>query len=85
MHAHTHVFMPIFSLHPRVEVGGSGSLTGGAWLGEVAEEPSLTWDMGPDSTKPHSLLLHVENGRRARGGGEGGKKKVERRGGGSDN
>lgn len=44
-------------------------------MGEEAEEPSLTWGMGPNSTKPHSLLLHVENGRKARGGGEGGKKK----------
>lgn len=77
MHART--FMSIFSLHPRVEVGASGSLTGGAWLGEEAEEPSLTGDMGPDSTKPHSLLLHVENDRRARGGGEGGKKKKEKK------
>ncbi|TNN72765.1 hypothetical protein EYF80_017049 [Liparis tanakae] len=40
-------------------------------MGEEAEEPSLTWGMGPDGTKPHLLLLHVENGRRARGGGEG--------------
>lgn len=43
-------------------------------LGEEAAEPSLTWGMGPDGTKPHLLLLHVENGRRARGGGEGGEK-----------
>lgn len=35
----------------------------------------MTRGMGPNGTKPHSLLLHVENGRRARGGGEGGKKK----------
>lgn len=37
--------------------------------GEEAEEPSLTG--GADGTKPHSLLLHVENGRRAKGGGGG--------------
>lgn len=35
----------------------------------------MTRGMGPNGTKPRSLLLHVENGRRARGGGEGGKKK----------
>lgn len=39
----------------------------------------MTWGMGPNGTKPHSLLLHVENGRRARGGGEGGKKSGAKR------
>lgn len=52
-----------------MEEGGSRS-QGVAVPVEEAEEPSLT--RGPGSTKPHSLLLHVENGRRAGGGGEGG-------------
>lgn len=50
-------------------------------VGKEAEEPSSTWGMGPNGTKPHSLLLHVENGRRARGGGmeekSGGKRRRE--------
>lgn len=71
----THRYTHTFSLEPRFEEGGSGNLWGGAWLGEEAKEPSLTWGMGPEGTKPHSLLRHVENGKRARGGGERSKKK----------
>lgn len=66
---YTHILYIHLSLTPLSWEKGSGSLRGGARLGEETEEPSLTWGMGPDSTKPHSLLLHVENGRRARGGG----------------
>lgn len=72
---HTQIHTHTFSLEPRFEEGGSGNLWGGAWLGEEAKEPSLTWGMGPEGTKPHSLLRHVENGKRARGGGERSKKK----------
>lgn len=76
----------LYTAEPRKEVLGVSQRE--AWLGEEAEEPSLTWGMGPDDTKPHSLLLHVENGRRARGGGEADQKKLgggEEGGGGSDN
>lgn len=40
---------------------------------------------GPNGTKPHSLLLHVENGRSKRRRGRKRKKKAEERGGGSNN
>lgn len=73
---HIYALCTLLFLTPENSETGSGSLRGGVWRGGEAEEPSLTWGMGPNGTKPHSLLLHVENGRRARGGGgEGGKKK----------
>lgn len=80
--AHIHTERPC--LFPMSWERGCGRLRGGARLGVEAEEPSLTWGMGPNSTKPCSLLLQVENGWRARGGGEGKKIYIEERGGGRE-
>lgn len=72
---HTETYTHIHSLSPSFPY--TPELREGIWefkRRSVAGGWSWGATMGPNGTKPHSLLLHVENGRRARGGGEGGKK-----------